>query len=190
MSNSLKDTIQAIALSQFSVKGFHGVSVRDIANEAGCSLPMVYYYFKNKEGLFHHVAYTEFMNLNDRLNQTIPSATDVETMYIQSLIARVNLSGYDKQVYKLALKTALGIHSMVDVQEELREWERSRFEFARTMVRTHFGLEDTTYANILSRVSSNILLRTIIYDEPLSDMEITKEIQAVFQLFRLAKNQS
>jgi hypothetical protein len=79
---------------------------------------------------------------------------------------------------------------MVDVQEELREWERSRFEFARTMVRTHFGLEDTTYANILSRVSSNILLRTIIYDEPLSDMEITKEIQAVFQLFRLAKNQS
>ena len=35
----------------FSVKGFEGTSVRDIAEEAGVNIAMISYYFRSKEGL-------------------------------------------------------------------------------------------------------------------------------------------
>ena len=43
------------ATSLFSEKGFANVSVREICEQAATSLPMLYYYFKDKEGLFNEV---------------------------------------------------------------------------------------------------------------------------------------
>jgi AcrR family transcriptional regulator len=41
-----------IALRRFARDGYHGVSVDDIAGEAGVTKPIVYTYFGSKEGLF------------------------------------------------------------------------------------------------------------------------------------------
>ncbi len=40
------------AIGIFAEKGYAGTSVREIAEQAGVSKPMLYYYFKSKEGLF------------------------------------------------------------------------------------------------------------------------------------------
>ena len=42
-SANVKETIQRVALDMFSAKGYYGVSIRDIAAESNCSIPMVYY---------------------------------------------------------------------------------------------------------------------------------------------------
>lgn len=44
-----------MAKALFTERGFANVSVRDICREAHVTAPTVYYYFKNKEGLFNAV---------------------------------------------------------------------------------------------------------------------------------------
>jgi TetR/AcrR family transcriptional regulator len=40
------------AIGMFAEKGYAGTSVREIVEQAGVSKPVLYYYFKSKEGLF------------------------------------------------------------------------------------------------------------------------------------------
>lgn len=49
---SRKDRIIEVAERLFAKRGFYGVSLRDITNEAGVDVALVKYYFDNKQGLF------------------------------------------------------------------------------------------------------------------------------------------
>ena len=46
-----KDRIIDVAVDLFSKRGFKGTSIRDIASAAEISIPNIYHYFGNKEGL-------------------------------------------------------------------------------------------------------------------------------------------
>jgi AcrR family transcriptional regulator len=50
------EKILQVASKLFAEKGFANVSVRDICRETGTSPPVIYYYFRNKKGLFDAVA--------------------------------------------------------------------------------------------------------------------------------------
>jgi AcrR family transcriptional regulator len=50
---STKERISKEAISIFSDKGYDATSMREIAEAAGVSKPVVYYYFKSKENLCH-----------------------------------------------------------------------------------------------------------------------------------------
>jgi AcrR family transcriptional regulator len=47
-----RDRVLQTAVGIFAQKGYAGTSVREIAEQAGVSKPVLYYYFKSKEGLF------------------------------------------------------------------------------------------------------------------------------------------
>jgi TetR/AcrR family transcriptional regulator, acrAB operon repressor len=47
--------IEAVALSLFTRQGFHGTSVRDIANKAGVSMGKLYVYYASKEELYNRI---------------------------------------------------------------------------------------------------------------------------------------
>ena len=44
--------ILAVAARLFAERGYSNVSIRDVCKAAGVSPPMIYYYFKDKKGLF------------------------------------------------------------------------------------------------------------------------------------------
>jgi AcrR family transcriptional regulator len=48
----VRDRIVASALRYFAEKGYAGTSLREIAEAARTTKPMIYYYFKSKEGLY------------------------------------------------------------------------------------------------------------------------------------------
>jgi len=50
-----RETIIESAIKLFSIKGFEGTSVREIAAEAGVNVAMINYYFGSKEKLFEKV---------------------------------------------------------------------------------------------------------------------------------------
>jgi AcrR family transcriptional regulator len=50
--NETKKRITKVALTLFSVHGYHAVSVRDIGRQAGVKESTIYYYFKNKDDIF------------------------------------------------------------------------------------------------------------------------------------------
>jgi TetR/AcrR family transcriptional regulator len=50
--HSPKALLMKVATSLFAEKGYAGTSVREIVEKAGVTKPVLYYYFKNKEGIF------------------------------------------------------------------------------------------------------------------------------------------
>ncbi len=60
-----KKKILKTALSLFSEFGFLGVSMREIAREAGLTKPALYYYFRSKKELYHQVLEYSFGEIFD-----------------------------------------------------------------------------------------------------------------------------
>lgn len=50
--SSVKEDLKRAALHLFTKKGYAGTSVREIVEEAKTTKPCLYYYFKNKEGIY------------------------------------------------------------------------------------------------------------------------------------------
>ena len=48
-----KKNIICTAIKVFSIKGYHGTTVKDVVEEADISVGTFYFYFKNKEDLFN-----------------------------------------------------------------------------------------------------------------------------------------
>ncbi len=51
----IKAKLLLVALSHFAKRGYDGVQVREVAEEAGVSKPTLYYHFISKEGLFRQL---------------------------------------------------------------------------------------------------------------------------------------
>lgn len=51
----VKEQIRQAAMAVFAECGFEGASINDIANRAGCTKPMVFYYFGSKDDLFYEL---------------------------------------------------------------------------------------------------------------------------------------
>ena len=50
-----REKLLETATALFAEKGYAGTSVREIVDRAGVSKPVLYYYFKSKEGLFYAI---------------------------------------------------------------------------------------------------------------------------------------
>lgn len=51
-SGNVRQRLLDVALQLFSSKGYAATSVRELVEAAGVTKPVLYYYFKNKEGLY------------------------------------------------------------------------------------------------------------------------------------------
>lgn len=57
---SVQERIIDIATPLFAMKGYAGVSVRELAKEAGVNIALISYYFGGKEKLYSHILSTQF----------------------------------------------------------------------------------------------------------------------------------
>ena len=57
----LRERIKETAVDHFNRHGYHGTTIRNIAKEVNCSLPMIYYYFNNKKELFDEMIFIPSM---------------------------------------------------------------------------------------------------------------------------------
>lgn len=84
--NHSKQKVIDAASFLFFQKGFHGTSVRDIAEKAGVNVSLISYYFKGKQGLFEHAVvqyYEEYLGeIEESLQQT-------ESLSIQEQLEKV-----------------------------------------------------------------------------------------------------
>ena len=59
----LRDRIKEVAVEHFNANGYHGTTIRNIAKDVNCSLPMIYYYYNNKKKLFDEIIKKDFFNI-------------------------------------------------------------------------------------------------------------------------------
>jgi len=67
----LKARLLLSALSHFAAKGYDGVQVKEVAEEAGVSKPTLYYHFGSKEGLFRQLCLVSLASMAVRIHAMV-----------------------------------------------------------------------------------------------------------------------
>lgn len=179
----IKETIKRKAVEIFSEKGFHGTTIREIAKEAGCSVPMLYYYYNNKNSLFEEVCYNEFILLIERLNASVTLNVPLADIYYQAVKQRMELNDYDKGVYKLSMKVWLGFDGSKEVRDKIVKWENNRLERTKRILTKACDDPEVlpVFSNIMVRILENMMEKIILLDEKISDGEIRNEINFMME---------
>src|SRR5215213_1728343 len=77
----VRDRIVSAALRCFAEKGYAGASLREIAESARTTKPMIYYYFNSKEGLYISTLGDLLQQFADAIDQaTYPGAPPTEKL--------------------------------------------------------------------------------------------------------------
>jgi AcrR family transcriptional regulator len=181
-----KERILENAVRIFSEKGFHGTRMRDIAGASECSLPTLYYHYKSKNELFEEIVVNEFLKITEKMNRRVDFSADPEELYYQVLKTRMELEGFDREVFKMALKVWLGFEGEGRPREQVKNWENERVGanrgFMYKAVSNESVREDVT--EILINYIENITNRIILLDEKMDDEKLKRQIALLFQIGR------
>jgi TetR/AcrR family transcriptional regulator len=101
--NDCRANLIETATPLFAEKGFHGVSVRELAKAAGVNLSMISYYFGGKEGLYAEVLNEQFTTLR-RLAEI--KTMDADPLKKFELYIRATVARYRKNPYLLRFYTS------------------------------------------------------------------------------------
>lgn len=80
-----------VATSLFAEKGYASTSVREIVEQAGVTKPALYYYFKNKEGLFLAILEEAYSRLEVLLEKQLKSRGNFQD----------RIAAFSRQLYEL-----------------------------------------------------------------------------------------
>jgi len=175
----LKEEIRYHALRLFDKNGYHGTSMRDIGDAAGCKAPTVYHYYGSKENLFDEVVRVAYINSLETNRKLLPEKITPEDYCAGVAIQRKNLMEDEKLVHRLATKTWLGCEGCDEVRQKMLDWESTRY--ARNEKLLSNAIASPVWVKIITRAFANIIERIILFDEDISDEEIREEMRLLFQ---------
>jgi AcrR family transcriptional regulator len=174
----VKQKIRAAALSVFDEKGFHQASIRDIAARSGCSLPTLYYHYGSKELLYEEVVCETYRQISDQISDQIPEGLPLRDMWFFSVMQRRLLENDDRRVFRLAHKAMMGLDNAGAASEKLIRYEEERR--SRDSKRVMDEVRDPAFARLLLRVSEQMLFSALLDDDGLSQDDIRKELDILF----------
>jgi len=98
----------------FSEKGYANTSVREIVELAGVSKPILYYYFKSKEGMFHSILDYALRQQEHMLAEALekPGSVLDRLIYLYRIIYRILME--DRNLFKLIHNLIFGPHQGAD----------------------------------------------------------------------------
>jgi AcrR family transcriptional regulator len=102
------------ARARFLTEGVDGASLRAIAEDAGTSIGMVYYYFKTKDDLFFAVVEETYERLLDDLRRACdPALAPIERL--RGIYRRIGaVDGHESQIVRLVMREVLVSSSRLD----------------------------------------------------------------------------
>jgi AcrR family transcriptional regulator len=174
----MKQKIRTAALAVFDEKGFHQASIRDIASQAGCSLPTLYYHYGSKERLYDEVVCSAFRKISEGIADQIPEGIPLRDVWYFSVMQRRLLADDDRRVFRLAHKAMLGLDNAGAASEKLIAYERDRREIDRRRVLDE--VSDPAFVRLLLRVSEQMLFSALLENDGLTAEEIRRELDILF----------
>ncbi|NLV58396.1 MAG: TetR/AcrR family transcriptional regulator [Clostridiales bacterium] len=148
----LRSRIKEVAVEHFNNHGYHGTTIRNIAREVDCSLPMIYYYYKSKKELFDEIITQDYLLLLKRLAKSL-EAKDAIEYYTQWVYNLNNLSNYDRHIYRLGIKVYLSFDGDRDHIEAMEAYEESVYIRHREILKPFLS----------SPNPSSLVVRTLIH---------------------------
>jgi len=115
--SNTKNLIIKKSLELFANKGFDGTSMRNIANAVGITLPTIYYYFNNKEGLYKAV----FQNILKKFIKEITKAEvgikGFKEKLISRAMARYKFTAKNREMMLLYLRELYNPNGIINLTE-------------------------------------------------------------------------
>jgi AcrR family transcriptional regulator len=178
----LRERIKEVAVKQFNANGYHGTTIRNIAKDVDCSLPMIYYYYNNKKELFDEIIKKDYFNLIKKQASQLKDENiiDFYTQFIYSLNA---LNDYDKLVYRLGIKVYLSFDGDEELMNLMDEWEKGILPRHLEILKPYTKNMNNEKAIVrtLVHLLETLIVDIVVKNRYLSEDEIREEITIVLQ---------
>jgi AcrR family transcriptional regulator len=178
----LRERIKEVAVKQFNANGYHGTTIRNIAKDVDCSLPMIYYYYNNKKELFDEIIKKDYFNLIKKQASQLKDENiiDFYTHFIYSLNA---LNDYDKLVYRLGIKVYLSFDGDEELMNLMDEWEKGILPRHLEILKPYTKNMNNEKAIVrtLVHLLETLIVDIVVKNRYLSEDEIREEITIVLQ---------
>ncbi|MGI5971096.1 MAG: TetR/AcrR family transcriptional regulator [Oscillospiraceae bacterium] len=178
----LRARIKEVAVDHFNKEGFHGTTIRNIAKDVNCSLPMIYYYYKNKKELFDEIIKNDYFKLIEKQALLLKNENIID--FYTSFIYNLNeLSSYDRQVYRLGIKVYLSFDGDQELMSHMDQWEKGIFPRHLQILRRHIkdSGNETAIAKTLIHLLETMIINIVVKNRYLSEEEIREEISIVLK---------
>lgn len=183
MSEDLREKIKNVAVEHFDRSGYHGTSIRNIASDVGCSLPMIYYYYKNKASLFHEIIKYDYFNLLKKEAAKL-NTTDIIEYYTEFVFNLNKLSEYDRKIYRLGVKVYLHFDGDAELMDIMDKWEQSilprHYEILKPYLKD--TQDDVAIVRTLIHLLENLIESIVVKNRQLKRTEIREEIRVVLNI--------
>ncbi len=180
--SDLRKKIKEIAVDHFNKDGYHGTTIRNIAGDANCSLPMVYYYFKSKKELFHEIIKNDYFELLNRLSAQV-KIDNIIDYYTEFVYIINHLNDYDKKIYRLGVKVYLSFDGDDELMELMDKWEKSILPRHYRLVMPHLknSKDGVVVVRTLVHLLENLIESIVVKNRYLPKDEIRCEISCVLR---------
>ncbi len=178
--NEFRVKIKEIAVDHFERDGFYGATIRKIASDAGCSLPMIYYYYKSKKELFHEIIIKDYFEILSRQAKKIESKNIID-FYTEFVFELNHLNRYDKKVYRLGVKVYLAFDGDDELTTIMENWEKSIVDRHSQLVLPHLKSceNNVIVVKTLIHLLENLIISIVVKNRYIAKDEIHEEISAI-----------
>ena len=180
INTDLKEKIKEVAVEHFNRNGYYGTTIRNIAQDVNCSLPMIYYYYKNKKELFDEIIKKDFFSILEKQasHLTMDNVIDFYTKFVYDLNT---LSDYDKKVYRLGIKVYLSFDGDEELKSLMDKWEKAIIPRHYKLLQPYMNNADNKKAVVrtLVHLLETLIENIVVKNRYLPEKEIREEIAIV-----------
>jgi AcrR family transcriptional regulator len=185
-SETRRQLLQA-ALKSFADRGYAATSVQEIVDAAHVSKPALYYYFKDKAGLFAALV-DQAHDERYRLMQEAAEKGKTLAEKLEEIAAAIfDFSVRNRDLMRLAFATAFAASGEAPDQTHCREKGQRTFDFIRRLIEAgqRTGELDRAYSvdelamGIYGQFNSHIMVRLLVPACPL-DRRTARQIVRLF----------
>ncbi len=134
-SESTKERIIRAAIDAFAEGDYEGTSIRDVASAAGVSLPVIYYYFQSKEGLYDYVMRHCRLSYIQKVKAALQEAEGLRAKLEAIVRVRHALIKDERSLVLLLIREQFSIVEWTDTPREISPTLSVTFEFVEEMLR-------------------------------------------------------
>ncbi|HOJ10130.1 MAG TPA: TetR/AcrR family transcriptional regulator [Clostridiales bacterium] len=182
MEKDLRKRIKEVAVEHFNSNGYHGTTIRNIAKDVNCSLPMIYYYYNNKKELFDEIIKKEYIDLLKR-QAALLKINNIIDFYTKFVYDLNSLSNYDKKVYRLGIKVYLSFDGDEELMEIMDEWEKTILPRHYQILKPYLRNVDNDVAIVrtLVHLLETLIENIVVKNRFIPEEEIREEISIVLR---------
>ncbi len=110
-----RDLILKSAEKLFAQKGFEVTTVREIAEDSGANIAMIYYYFKTKEGLHKEILEDSLRHLSISLKEGLDQSKESEEKIYDIIKIYITFLHSHKNLHRIILRETVSRSGHIDM---------------------------------------------------------------------------